>query len=80
MKQLLTILPLLLLFSCDYKPVTIEPKTIKTISFPEGSTSNRNKWKVINASDGHDYMENNGGNDYIIMHYVECNKCKKDSL
>ena len=80
-KKLLIILPLILLFSCDDKITIssekneIELKVIKTISFPKGFNTYR--WRVVTASDGHDYMENNGGNDYVIMHYVECTKCKK---
>lgn len=81
MKQFRIILLLLILSSCDDK-ITLFPEDVKiegkTVTFPEDS--NRHKWKIVTASDGHDYMENDGGPNYIIMHYVECVKCKKDSL
>jgi hypothetical protein len=92
MKKLTTILLLFTLFSCGDDTVTIskseynqlkgiKPKTKRTITFPEGSNANYSyEWKIIKASDGHDYLENDGYHGYIIMHYVECNKCKKDTL
>jgi hypothetical protein len=91
MKKLTTILLLFTLLSCGDDTVTlskdeynrlkgIKPKTKKTITFPEGSRANNCDWEIIEASDGHDYLENNSYHGYIIMHYVECNKCKKDTL
>jgi hypothetical protein len=92
MKKLTTILLLFTLFSCGDDTVTIskseynelkgiKPKPKRTITFPENSNANNGfTWKIIKASDGHDYLENDGYHSYIIMHYVECNKCKKDSL
>lgn len=71
------------LISCD-DSVTISKseynklKGVKrTVTFPERSAAAYDDWEIIQASDGHDYMENEGGNDYILMHYVECSKCKK---
>lgn len=92
MKNLTTILLLFLLFSCGADTVTIskseynqlkgiKSKRKRTVIFPEGSNANNQfNWKIIKASDGHDYLENDGFHGYIIMHYVECNKCKKDTL
>ena len=91
MKKLTTILLLFTLLSCGDDTVTlskdeynrlkgIKPKTKRTITFPDGSQANDCDWEITESSDGHDYLENNAGNGYIIMHYVECNKCKKDSL
>jgi hypothetical protein len=92
MKKLTTILLLFTLFSCGDDTVTISEseynqlkgiklKTKRTITFPSGSRANDiSNWEIIEASDGHDYLENHGGNSYSIMHYVECNKCKKDTL
>ena len=51
--------------------------TKRTITFPEGSGAGFDDWEIIQASDGHDYLDNGGGNDQILMHYIECNKCKK---
>ena len=49
----------------------------RTVTFSESSSANYYKWEIIQCSDGHDYMENNGTKSYILMHYTECNKCKK---
>lgn len=89
MKNVLSIVVGLLftLISCD-DSVTISKseydklKGVKvgverTVTFPESSTAKNMEWKIIQASDGHDYLENKSGNAYILMHYIECNKCKK---
>lgn len=55
----------------------IKSQTKRTVSFPEGSSASYDDWEIIQASDGHDYLENGGGNDFVIMHYIECGKCKK---
>jgi hypothetical protein len=94
MKKLTTILLLFTLLSCGDDTVTISEseynqlkgiklKTKRTITFPQGSNAGNAldlDWEIIEASDGHDYLENNSYHGYIIMHYVECNKCKKDTL
>jgi len=92
MKKLTAILLLFTLFSCGDDTVTIskseynqlkgiKPKTKRIVTFPSESRANNfGDWEIIKASDGHNYLENNGGSSYIIMHYVECNKCKKDTL
>jgi hypothetical protein len=90
MRKFLTVLLLFTLFSCGDDTVTIskseynklkgKPKIKRTVTFPSESRANYfGDWKIIKASDGHDYLENDGGpnwlNSYIIMHYIECNKC-----
>ena len=60
------------------KGIKIQTKTI--VTFPESSNASYYIWEIIQGSDGHDYMENNGGNSYVLMHYVECSKCKKNKL
>jgi hypothetical protein len=69
MKKLTTILLLFTLFSCGDDTVTIskseynqlkgiKQKTKRILTFPEGSNANYNyEWKIIKASDGHDYLE-----------------------
>ena len=89
MKNVLSIVVGLLftIISCDSR-VTIsqseydilkgvKAKVTRTVTFPESSSADYYRWKIIKGSDGHDYLENDAGNAYIIMHYVECNKCKK---
>ena len=89
MKNVLSIVVGLLftLISCD-NSVTIskseydrlkgiKTKTKRTITFPEGTGASYDNWEIIQASDGHDYLENKSGRGYILMHYIECNKCKK---
>jgi hypothetical protein len=89
MRKILTVLLLFTLFSCGDDTVTIskseynqlkgiKQKTKRTLTFPQGSNANGGfdlAWEIIEASDGHDYLENNSYHGYIIMHYVECNKC-----
>jgi hypothetical protein len=87
MRKFLTVLLLFTLFSCGDDTVTIskseynqlrgiKPKIKRTITFTEGSRADDfGDWKIIKSSDGHDYLENDGANSYIIMHYIECNKC-----
>jgi hypothetical protein len=55
----------------------INTQTKRTITFPEGSVAKNRDWYIIQGSDGHDYMENGDGSAYILIHYIECNKCKK---
>ena len=59
------------------KLIGINTQTKRTITFPEGSSASHDNWKIVQASDGHDYLENGDGNDQILMHYIECDKCKK---
>jgi hypothetical protein len=49
----------------------------RTVTFTEKSTADYHEWTIIKCSDGHDYLENDGGNGFIIMHYIECQKCQK---
>lgn len=89
MKNVLSIVVGLLftIISCDSrvtisqseydKLIGINTQTKRTITFPEGSSASHDNWKIVQASDGHDYLENGGGNDQVLMHYIECNKCKK---
>ena len=89
MKNILSIVVGLLftLISCDdsvtiskseYDKLKGEKDEVKrTVTFPESSTATNMEWKIIQASDGHEYMENGNGNGYILMHYVECSKCRK---
>ena len=55
----------------------VKTQTKRTITFPEGTGASYDNWEIIQASDGHDYLDNAGGNDEVVMHYIECNKCKK---
>lgn len=55
----------------------IVKRTPSAITFTERSRASVCRWNIIKSSDGHDYLENDGYKDYIIMHYVECGKCKK---
>jgi len=80
MKNILSIIVGLLFtfMSCNNsssKGETIVNK--RTITFPDESVAENMSWQIIQASDGHDYMENGKGSGYILMHYIECNKCKK---
>jgi len=48
----------------------------RIITFPGESGAGFDEWEIIQASDGHDYLENNRGSGYVLIHYIECNKCK----
>ena len=88
MKNILSIVVGLVftIISCD-SSVTIskseydiskdKSQTKRIITFPEGTGASYDDWEIIQASDGHDYLDNAGGNDQVLMHYIECNKCKK---
>ena len=88
MKNILSIVVGLLftIMSCDSR-VTIskseydiskdKTQTKRIITFPEGTGASYDDWEIIQASDGHDYLDNAGGNDQVLIHYIECNKCKK---
>lgn len=52
-------------------------QTKRTITFPEESRAGFDEWEITQASDGHDYLNNNRGSGYVLIHYIECNKCKK---
>ncbi len=54
----------------------VKTQTKRIIKFPVGSGAGFDDWEIIQASDGHDYLDNGGGNDEVVMHYIECNKCK----
>lgn len=56
------------------KGVKVRPAKV---TFQESSDADQYRWEIIKGSDGHDYLENNAIKSYILMHYIECNKCKK---
>ena len=78
MTRVLMFAMLLTMVSCVEKSVSIsKSEPSKEITFPSYSKANNYSWQVIKCSDGHDYLESDGNHSYIIMHYVECKKCKK---
>jgi hypothetical protein len=80
MKQLLLLSLVILSVGCTYnqRPVqqTLEPtnegRVITIYNTNLGLT-----WHVVQGSDGHEYMENNGNNAYVLIHYPDCVKCLK---
>lgn len=79
MKNILAIIVGLLftLISCNNSSGKGENLVNKrTITFPEESRAGFDDWEITQASDGHDYLDNNVGSGYVLMHYIECNKCK----
>ena len=55
----------------------VKAKVTRAVTFPESSNADAYIWEIIQCSDGHDYMENHAMKSYVLMHYIECNKCKK---
>lgn len=49
----------------------------KSINFPEnnGSTDEYHKYRIVTASDGHDYLRQRTDGYYIYFHYVDCTLC-----
>jgi len=93
MKKLITILSVLFLFSCN-ESVTISKKEYNKLKGdtvkPEYSKhliignddENRNKFLIQLGSDGHEYAHNINTYfyAYVCFHYIDCKKCKKDTL
>ena len=92
MKKLILLTIVLFTMGCSDNEVTISKqeydqlKGIKvdkprTITFPEGSGPDYYTWTIHTASDGHDYLDNDGKHSYLLIHYIECSKCCKiDSI
>ena len=81
MKQLLLLLSLVVLsVGCTFnkKPIqqTSEPSNEgkRVILY---NTHHIGDWYIVGGSDGHEYMENDEGNDYVLLHYPGCVKCSK---
>lgn len=85
MKYIIIILLSVILYSCSdnvtltkeeyYKLTgdTISPKYPKTIIIDNSD------WSVTLGSDGHEYVDNNGMNAYVCIHWIECAKCKNQT-
>lgn len=80
----------LLLFSCNDN-VTIskeEYNKLKGVVKPEypkeliigNSGYSKTKFLIELGSDGHEYANNEEYHGYVCFHYVDCKKCKKDTL
>lgn len=93
MKNIFFILLTLILFSCvDNNEVVISKqeynrlKGIKKSEYPkqfhfEDELAEGWEWKIILGEDNHEYIRNEGGNGFILIHYPDCNKClKRDTL
>lgn len=52
---------------------TINSEYPKPFYFINGNT--QFTWKIILDENNHEYLENNGGNAYVIIHNPECRKC-----
>ncbi len=52
---------------------TIKSEYPKPFYFINGNT--QFTWKVILDENNHEFLENNGGNAYVIIHNPECRKC-----
>lgn len=79
------ILYTLLLASCSSNDVTISReeynklKGKRIVTFNKGSCASEFNWRIIRGSDGHQYLENSGNAyAYVMMHYIECKKCKSN--
>ena len=85
-KAVIVIGSIFLLFLCfaDWDPIvsTLKKEEVKKVikkievTFPKESTASYYKWTILRGSDGHDYLESDGGHSYNMMHYIECKKCK----
>jgi hypothetical protein len=89
MKNLILFICLLVFVSCEIETVTIPKdeynrlKGIKGSSYPKPyemyGDSHDFSWKILLGEDGHEYLENQGYDSYVLIHFPSCNKCAKDS-
>ena len=95
MKKLIIIICSTLLFSCSENEVTItndeynKLKGIKTNGYPKSFNFKTNTpngtdgfdWIIILGEDNHEYLTNDGGSYFSLIHYPDCKKClKKDTI
>jgi hypothetical protein len=85
MKKLLIIACLLTFVSCETETVTLTKdeynklKGVKKSEYPKpyriyGDRHDFN-WVIRLGEDGHEYLENNSGNAYVLIHFPSCKKC-----
>ena len=55
-------------------------KGIKSPTYPKPVRIDYQDWSITLGSDGHEYCDNNRGNGYVCFHYIDCVKCKKDTI
>lgn len=59
----------------------IKPEYPKSFKFKEPSfKANWVNYAIILGEDNHEYLVNSGGNSFVLIHYPDCKKCKKDTL
>ena len=81
----------LFLFSCNdnviiskeeynkLKGETVKPEYPKKLIIGNSGYSKTN-FLIELGSDGHEYANNEEYHGYVCFHYVDCKKCKKDTL
>lgn len=92
-KLLIIIIITITLASCDnnkieltqeqYKELigdTIKPEYPKNFKFKSNWLNSNHRWYIELAEDNHEYLRNEGHNTFILIHYPDCIKCKKDTL
>lgn len=88
MKKLLVFICLVVLSSCTTDTVTLpkdeyyQLKGIKQSEYPKpykiyGDFHIDAEWQIVLGQDGHEYLENDGGNGYVLIHFPSCKKCTK---
>ena len=84
MKQLLLLLSLVVLsVGCSKKKSFNQNPKLNNVgkSVILYDSHYSNDFVILQGSDGHEYMENDEGNDYVLLHYPGCVKCsKKDTI
>lgn len=86
MKHILILSTIIFLFGCNDEHVVISKqeynqlKGIKSPTYPKTVRIDDNDWSITLGSDGHEYCHNFRNNGYVCFHYIDCIKCKKDTI
>ena len=80
MKKLITILSVLFLFSCNDN-ITISKEDIQEIEeYPKIININGKAYYLFLDCDSHEYYREKKYRRSYYWHYIDCKKCKKDTL
>lgn len=83
--KFLIILLIVLLLSCKNKShkLIIDDKTEypKYFHFKNNGNKDLNlrEWNIILGEDNHEYLTNNGGSSFVLIHYPDCKKCLRNN-
>jgi hypothetical protein len=85
MKKIIAFICFISLSSCNSDTVTIPKdeynrlKGIKAKEYPKYYViyGSNHDWQIVLGADGHEYLENDSFEAYVLTHYPGCKKCFK---